>query len=99
MNLTKNTKIVVICILASIVIAIIPLATIHDSEFGGSDGQAEELISVVDPNYEAWAAPILEPPGGETEALLFCLQAAIGSGVFFFGLGYLVARKKYKNTK
>ncbi len=100
MNLTKNAKIVILCLIASAVIAIIPLATIHDSEFGGADGQAEDAITAIDPEYEAWASPILEPPGGETESLLFCLQAAAGSGVFFFGLGYLVARKKYqKNDK
>ena len=27
---------------------------------------------------------------------LFCLQAALGSGVLCFGFGYLAARKKYK---
>ncbi|MHC1723122.1 MAG: energy-coupling factor ABC transporter substrate-binding protein [Aminipila sp.] len=96
MHLTKNTKIIILCLIASALIAIIPLATIHDSEFGGADGQAEEAISTMDPGYKAWASPILEPPGGETESLLFCLQAAAGSGVFFFGLGYLVARKKYQ---
>ncbi|MFV0517799.1 MAG: energy-coupling factor ABC transporter substrate-binding protein [Aminipila sp.] len=95
MGLTKNTKVVIFCLVLSALIAIIPLMFIHDSEFGGADGQAEEAITVINPNYEAWAEPILEPPGGETESLLFSLQAALGSGVFFFGLGYLVARKKY----
>lgn len=95
MHITKNTKIIILCLIASALIAIIPLATIHDSEFGGADGAAEDAISTIDPGYVAWASPILEPPGGETESLLFCLQAATGSGIFFFGLGYLVARKKY----
>ncbi len=40
-----------------------------------------------------------EPPGGETESLLFCLQAALGSGVLFFGFGYLVARKMMAGAK
>lgn len=93
--MTKNAKIVIGCLLISVLIAIVPLMTIHDSEFGGADGAAEEAITAINPNYEAWADPILEPPGGETESLLFCLQAAAGSGAFFFGLGYLVARKKF----
>jgi len=55
-------------------------------------------VLTINPGYEAWASPLLEPPGGETESLLFCLQAAAGSGVFFFGLGYLAARKKYQKS-
>ena len=78
------------------VILIFPLMTIQDSEFGGADGAAEEVIAAVDPDYEAWADPILEPPGGETESLLFCLQTALGAIVIGYGFGYLVARKKYR---
>lgn len=95
----KKSNLVIACLVLCALIAIIPLATIHDSEFGGADGAAEDAISTVDPGYKAWAAPILEPPGGETESLLFCLQAAAGSGAFFFGLGYLVARKKFGGDK
>jgi cobalt/nickel transport protein len=52
------------------------------------------------PDYKPWATPIAEvilggEIPGETESLLFCLQAAIGSGILFFGFGYLAARKKY----
>lgn len=95
----KNGFIVVVLLLLCVVIAAIPLLTIHDSEFGGADGQAEEAITEINPDYEPWAESILEPPGGETESLLFALQAAIGSGVIFFGLGYLVARKKYRPSE
>ena len=82
-----------------VVIAAIPLLTIHDSEFGGADGQAEEVIAQMDPDYEPWAESLLEPPGGETESLLFALQAAVGSGVIFFTFGYLLARKKYRKVE
>lgn len=95
----KNGFIVVVLLLLCVVIAAIPLLAIHDSEFGGADGQAEEAITEINPDYEPWAESILEPPGGETESLLFALQAAIGSGVIFFGLGYLVARKKYRPSE
>lgn len=71
-----------------IVLAIIPLLLVRDSEFGGADGQAEEAILEVAPDYEPWFAPLIEPPGGETESLLFALQAALGAGLigYFFGL-------------
>ena len=93
----EKKQIITILILVALcaVILVFPLMTIRDSEFGGADGAAEEAIAVVDPDYEAWADPILEPPGGETESLLFCLQTALGAIVIGYGFGYLVARKKY----
>ena len=93
--MSRNTKIVIICIVLALIIAVVPLLIINNSEFGGADGAAEEAIAKINPDYESWASPIIEPPGGETESLLFCLQAALGGGVFGFGLGYLVCRKKY----
>lgn len=92
--MTKNTKVVIVCIILAVIIAIAPLIFIKGSEFGGADGAAEDVISVIHPDYEAWAEPVIEPPGGETESLLFCIQAALGGGVFGFGLGYLICRKK-----
>ena len=87
---------VAVLLLLCVAIAAIPLLTIHNSEFGGADGQAEEAIAELNPEYEPWAESVLEPPGGETESLLFALEAAVGAGVVCFGLGYLVARKKYR---
>ena len=94
----EKKKVITILILVALcaVILVFPLMTIKDSEFGGADGAAEEAIAEVDPEYEPWADPILEPPGGETESLLFCLQTALGAIVIGFGFGYLVARKKYR---
>ena len=94
----EKKQIAIILILAALcaVILIFPLMTIQNSEFGGADGAAEEVIAAVDPDYEPWAESILEPPGGETESLLFCLQTALGAVVIGFGFGYLVARKKYR---
>lgn len=94
--MTKNIKLNLALLLLVVVIAIVPLLAITDSEFGGADGAAEGVIAEINPHYEPWAASFLEPPGGETESLLFCLQAGIGAGVFGFGFGYLVARKKYQ---
>ena len=93
----EKKQIITIVILVALctVILIFPLMTIKDSEFGGADGAAEEVIAAVDPDYEPWAENIMEPPGGETESLLFCLQTALGAIVIGYGFGFMVARKKY----
>lgn len=95
--MTKKQILLIVLLLAiCAAILIFPLMTIHDSEFGGADGAAEEAVSQLDPNYEPWAESLIEPPGGETESLLFCLQAALGGIVLGFGFGYLAARKRYR---
>ena len=76
-------------------VAIFPLMTITDSEFGGADGQAVEAIAEINPDYAPWFQSILEPPGGETESLLFALQASLGASVLAYGFGYYSARKRY----
>lgn len=96
MKLSKK-KVVVILLVICILIATIPLLIHENSEFGGSDGHAEELITEINPDYEVWADPVMEPPGGETESLLFCLQAALGAGVFGYGLGVLRERHHKEN--
>ena len=95
----KQITTILVLVLVCAAILIFPLMTIRDSEFGGADGAAEEAIAQVDPDYEPWAESILEPPGGETESLLFCLQTALGAVVIGFGFGYLVARKKYRSEE
>jgi len=71
-----------------VVLAVAPLFLHRDSEFGGADGAAESAIAEIAPDYQPWFSPVWEPPGGETESLLFALQAALGAGFigYFFGL-------------
>ena len=78
----------------AVAIAVIPLFMWEDSEFGGADGLAEEKIQAIQTNYTPWANPVFEPPGGETESLLFSLQAAIGAGVIGYVIGTIRARSK-----
>ncbi|MDV0447054.1 Cobalt transport protein CbiN [Methanosarcinaceae archaeon Ag5] len=73
--------------------------TIMDSEFGGADGEAMDYVHEIDPNYEPIAEPLWEPPGGETESLLFCLQGAIGALIIGWFFGYYYAINKMKNAK
>lgn len=90
----KKANKIILLILLCVVIAVFPLLIIKDSEFGGADGQAEEVIMEIDENYEPWFESIIELPGGETESLLFALQAAFGAGIIGLGFGYFIGRKK-----
>ena len=80
-------------LLLVVILAAVPLWLRQDAEFGGADGQAEELVGELNPTYETWFEPVLEPASGEIESLLFALQAAVGSGVVCFILGRITARK------
>ncbi|PXV96146.1 cobalt/nickel transport protein [Lachnotalea glycerini] len=98
--MTKNTKIIVILIAACVLLTVIPFLVSKNADFGGADDAAGDVVAELAPDYKPWATPIAEiilggELPGETESLLFCLQAAIGSGILFYGFGYLVARKKY----
>jgi cobalt/nickel transport protein len=77
-------------------------ATNPDSEFGGADGAAGDFISEqVSPGYEPtvpWFQKYLfEPPGGETESLLFALQAAFGAIIIGYTIGYYKGKGESKN--
>lgn len=78
----------IILLLLVVLITVTPLILVKNSEFGGSDGQAEEIITVVNPDYEPWAENPISPPGGETESMLFALQAAFGALIIGYGFGY-----------
>lgn len=95
----KQVALIFLLLALCAVIVLIPLLTIHDSEFGGADGAAEELVAQMDPDYEPWAESIIEPPGGETESLLFCLQAALGALVIGYGFGFFTARYRYRREE
>jgi len=90
----KKLKTALILLLLCVIIAVVPLLTLH-ADFGGADSAAENTVSEVDPGYKPWAKNLVTLPGSETESLLFCLQAALGSGVLCFGFGWLAAKKKY----
>lgn len=82
-----------ILIMLVVVLAALPLFLLPNAEFGGADGEAEGVVEQVDPGFEAWFEPIMEPASGEVESLLFALQAAIGAGVIGFCVGRLTSNK------
>lgn len=89
----KNVLLLILVIL----LAVVPLYLCRGAEFGGADGEAENVIMEMAPDYKPWFEPIMEPASGEIESLLFALQAAIGSGIVFFILGRMTAPKADKN--
>lgn len=77
-----------------VLLAVVPLVIVQDSEFGGSDGAGSEAIVEIAPEYDnEWIGNIWEPPGGETESLLFALQATAGGVLIGYCFGYLRGRK------
>lgn len=65
-----------------------------EEAFGGTDGQAEEAIAEVAPDYEPWFEPLIGELPGEIESGLFAFQAALGSGVLCYVLGRYQGRRK-----
>ena len=78
-----------ILLITVVVLAFAPLFLARNAEFAGADVRAEQAISTLDANYKPWFKPLYEPASGEVETFLFALQAALGSGFFFYYLGYL----------
>jgi len=87
MNSNKRTY-TLLLIAAIFILTVFPLIFVSGAEFGGADGEAEEMITVINPDYEPWFASFWEPPSGEIESLLFALQGALGAGFIFYYLGY-----------
>lgn len=80
-----------------IFLAIFPLVVAREAEFSGADGQAEAAINDIQPNYESWFNPIVEPASGEIESLLFATQAGIGAGVIGYVFGWYRGRQRSKS--
>ncbi len=76
---------------AVIVLMVLPFVVARGGDFAGADGKAGEVIAEVNPTYEPWFTPLWKP-AGETETMIFSLQAAIGAGVVAFAFGYWAGR-------
>lgn len=84
--------------LVLLLLIIVPLVTVNDAEFGGADGEAEEMITVIQPDYEPWFSNLIEPASGEIESLLFASQAALGAAVIAYYIGYNKGKKGRKTN-
>lgn len=93
----------ILMLLAVVVLIAYPLLTVRAPESGpgsgrseiftGADGQAEGVIRQLAPDYQPWAAPLMEPPSSEIESLLFSLQAVLGAGF----IGYYIGIKRERS--
>ena len=89
--------------LGVIVLFIAAFAYVSSSQnhkWSGSDDQAEDVISdLTGGSYIPWYQSIYTPPSSEIEGLLFALQAALGSLIIGYFLGYYRALAKVKAAK
>lgn len=91
----KKTKYIGLIVLV-IILIVGPLMFLKDAEFEGADGQAEEIISEINPEYEPWFDAFFEPASGEIESMLFSLQAALGAGFIGYFIGMVRGKRTFK---
>lgn len=92
-----------------VILVVLPLLLVRAPEpgpdgktveiFAGADGQAEDMIGKIVPDYQPWAEPLLEPPSGEIESLLFALQAALGAGFIGYWYGSAATRTRLRQEQ
>ena len=83
----NSTKLTVILMLLVLAIVIVPQVIKSGAEFGGSDDQAESVITEMD------------PASGEIESLLFASPAALGAGIVGYYIGVTRTKHKMKEEK
>lgn len=93
---SSNMKLTMILFLLVLAIIIVPLITQKGAEFGGADGEAEGVITEINPEYEPWFSSLVEPASGEIESLLFASQAALGAGIIGYYIGTTRTKKKMR---
>jgi len=96
----------ILLIVAVILLGVLPLWIVEkpaagpDGEsaeiFAGADDKARNLIGEIDPDYQPWFAPLIEPASGEIASMLFALQAALGAGFIGYYLGAARTREKMR---
>ena len=80
--------------LGVVLLVTIPLMLLGNSEFGGSDDAGSTVVEEINGGYTPWFESFWEPPSGEVESLLFCVQSAIGAGICGFVLGRISRKPK-----
>jgi len=92
--------VILLGILAIVLLAVAPLIIAPDSKFNGSDGAGSEAVAAIAPDYDSqWITNWWSPPGGETESMLFALQATVGGILIGYFFGYLRGRNSLKSEE
>lgn len=93
-------ELIVLAVIAVFVAVFAFVSSTGHHEWGGSDDQPEGVIAnLTGGTYQPWFHSVWEPPSSEIESLLFALQAAIGSIIIGYFLGYYRAMAKMKAAK
>ncbi len=84
--------------LGVVLLVTVPLMLLGNSEFGGSDDAGSTVVEEINGGYTPWFESFWEPPSGEIESLLFCVQSAIGAGICGFVLGRISRKSKSEDV-
>jgi cobalt/nickel transport protein len=80
---------ITISVLVLFIAAFAYTSSTGNHEWSGADDKPEAVIDdLTGGSYQPWAESIWTPPSGEIESLLFALQAAFGSIIIGYFLGY-----------
>jgi len=82
-------------ILAVVSLTIFPPIFIK-GEYSGVDGEAQEIITKIQPEYKPWMDLPFKPASAEIESLLFVVQGALGAGVIGYAIGLYQGKKQGK---
>ncbi len=88
----SNRNFNLMLVVGVIVLAAVPLLSIHGKDFPASDDNSSKGIEELRPGYKPWFTSVFKPQGGEIETFLFATQAAIGSGITGYILGLYKGR-------
>jgi cobalt/nickel transport protein len=93
-------EIITLAVILLFIAAFAYVSSSGNHDWSGADSQAKGVISdLTGGSYTPWYHSIYEPQSGEIESLLFALQAAIGSLIIGYFLGYYRALARVKSEK
>ena len=94
--MSRKLEFIVIALILIFAAQFFYMSSTTKSEYGGADDQPEKVINdITGGNYERIAKPIWKPPSDEIESLLFALQAATGSIIIGYFLGYYRTKSRF----
>lgn len=89
------TALYLLSAIAVVVLIVLPFLVVSEGEFAGADEAGSEAVASIAPDYDpTWIQNIWEPPSGETESMLFALQAAVGGILIGYFFGYKRGQKR-----
>ncbi|MGY1689284.1 energy-coupling factor ABC transporter substrate-binding protein [Geodermatophilus sp. SYSU D01105] len=96
--MNRRHVVTALLVLGVVALVAVPLVLhVGNSEFGGTDGRATELIE--ESGYSPWFESVFSPGSSELESGLFALQAAAGAGVLGYVLGRLHGRRALREAR